>query len=45
VTRAISWRVEHFGAQGDLSDVEKQQLTEQFSLLSVKQRGRLYRNK
>jgi tRNA (guanosine-2'-O-)-methyltransferase len=45
VTRAISWRVEHFGAQGDLSDVEKSQLTDQFSLLSVKQRGRLYRNK
>lgn len=44
VTRAVSWRLEHLGAQGDLSTEEKTALTEQFSYLSVKQRGRVYRN-
>ncbi|MFZ5439009.1 MAG: TrmH family RNA methyltransferase [Myxococcota bacterium] len=43
ITRAISWRLEHLGPDGDLSPEEKQTLTEQFQFLSVKQRGRLYR--
>ncbi len=45
VTQAVAWRLKHLGAAGDLSDAEKVALTEQFSFLSVKQRGRLYRNK
>lgn len=45
ITRAISWRLEHLGPSGDLSAEEKQTLTEQFSFLSVKQRGRVYRNR
>lgn len=44
VTRAISWRLEHLGPDGDLSPEERIALTEQFSFLSVKQRGRVYRN-
>ncbi len=44
VTRAISWRLEHLGVQGDLSEPERAQLREHFSYLSVKQRGRVYRN-
>lgn len=44
ITRAISWRMEHLGPEGDLSAQEKQTLTEQFSFLSVKQRGRVYKN-
>lgn len=45
VTRAISWRLEHLGPEGDLSAEERATLTEQFSFLSVKQRGKVYRNK
>ena len=44
VTRAISWRMEHLGPDGDLSAEERTALTEQFSFLSVKQRGRVYRD-
>ena len=44
VTRAISWRMEHLGEDGDLSPEDRTKLTEQFSYLSVKQRGRVYRN-
>jgi tRNA (guanosine-2'-O-)-methyltransferase len=44
ITRAISWRIEHLGPEGDLSVDERTALTEQFSFLSVKQRGRVYRN-
>jgi tRNA (guanosine-2'-O-)-methyltransferase len=44
ITRAISWRLEHLGPDGDLSLEERRVLTEQFSFLSVKQRGRVYRN-
>jgi tRNA (guanosine-2'-O-)-methyltransferase len=44
VTRAISWRMEHLGAEGDLTAEERTALTAQFSYLSVKQRGRVFRN-
>ena len=44
VTRAISWRMEHLGSEGDLTPEERTALTEQFSYLSVKQRGRVYRD-
>lgn len=44
ITRAVSWRLEHLGAQGDLADHEKTALAQQFSFLSVKQRGRVYRH-
>jgi tRNA (guanosine-2'-O-)-methyltransferase len=44
VTRAIAWRQERLGVQGDLSAQEQGELREQFSYLSVKQRGRVYRN-
>lgn len=45
VTRAVSWRLEHLGVGGDLSQAEKVALTEQFSVLSVKQRGRVFRHR
>ena len=45
VTRAVAWRREHLGVQGDLTDEEKAELRHRFSLLSVKQRGRVYRNR
>jgi tRNA (guanosine-2'-O-)-methyltransferase len=44
VTRAVSWRLEHLGVQGDLPEPERAALRDQFSFLSVKQRGRVYRN-
>lgn len=44
ITRAVSWRFEHLGVVGDLSAEERSTLTEKFQFLSVKQRGRLYRN-
>lgn len=44
VTRAIAWRLEHLGVEGDLPEAEVGALREQFSYLSVKQRGRVYRN-
>jgi tRNA (guanosine-2'-O-)-methyltransferase len=44
VTRAVGWRMEHLGTSGDLGPAERLKLTEQFEFLSVKQRGRLYRN-
>jgi tRNA (guanosine-2'-O-)-methyltransferase len=45
VTRAVAWRLEHLGQAGDLADDDRAQLREHFSLLSVKQRGRVYRNR
>ena len=42
VTRAVSWRMEHLGAHGDLSEPERNALRDRFSQLSVKQRGKLY---
>lgn len=44
VTHAIAWRLQHLGPDGDLSEAERGALREQFSFLSVKQRGRVYRN-
>ncbi|MGV3626022.1 MAG: TrmH family RNA methyltransferase [Archangium sp.] len=45
ITQAVAWRTQHLGPQGDLSAQEKETLAEQFSFLSVRQRGKLYRNK
>lgn len=45
ITQAVAWRARHLGPQGDLSAEEKATLAEQFSFLSVRQRGKLYRNK
>lgn len=42
ITRAVAWRLEHLGHDGDLSSAETAELRERFHLLSVKQRGRLY---
>lgn len=44
ITRAVAWRLERLGVEGDLSPQEQGELREQFSYLSVKQRGRVYRN-
>jgi tRNA (guanosine-2'-O-)-methyltransferase len=44
ITRAVAWRLEHLGLEGDLSEAERTTLTAQFSYLSVKQRGRVYRD-
>jgi tRNA (guanosine-2'-O-)-methyltransferase len=43
LSRAISWRLERVGAQGDLPDAEARVLRERFYALSVKQRKRLFR--
>ena len=43
ITRAVAWRLEHLGRHGDLPEAELGGLRERFKLLSVKQRGRLYR--
>lgn len=45
VTRAVAWRQEHLGLAGDLSEPEKAELRTHFAFLSVKQRGRVYRNR
>lgn len=43
VTRAISWREEHLGRVGDLTEAETQELRERFHVLSVKQRSRIFK--
>jgi tRNA (guanosine-2'-O-)-methyltransferase len=43
ITRAVSWREEHLGPQGDLTPEELEALRERFHLLSVKQRWRIYK--
>jgi tRNA (guanosine-2'-O-)-methyltransferase len=43
VTRAVGWREEKLGPQGDLTEAEASALRERFLELSVKQRKRLYR--
>jgi tRNA (guanosine-2'-O-)-methyltransferase len=43
ISRAVAWRLEHLGRHGDLSETEANELRSRFRLLSVKQRGRLYR--
>lgn len=45
ISRAVGWRLEHLGKTGDLSPEETAELRAQFQLRSVKQRGRLYRNR
>jgi tRNA (guanosine-2'-O-)-methyltransferase len=42
ICRAVSWREEHLASAGDLSAEEARVLTERFSLLSLKQRARIY---
>ena len=42
VTRAIAWRLERFGPDGDLPEAEAEELRGRFYALSVKQRKRLY---
>lgn len=45
ITRAISWRLDHLGSTGDLDAAEKTALLDQFAMLAVAQRGRIYRTK
>ena len=45
ITRAVSWRLEHHGVEGDLTGPERTALRERFSFLSVKQRGKVYATK
>ena len=45
VSRAISWRIEHLGKSGDLTEAEAADMRQRFLFLSVKQRGRLYGQK
>jgi tRNA (guanosine-2'-O-)-methyltransferase len=42
---AVGWRLQHLGKTGDLSEAERSALREQFQLRSVRQRGRIYRNR
>lgn len=42
VSRAIGWRTEHLGGQGDLTTEEASVLRERFQILSVNQRKRLF---
>jgi tRNA (guanosine-2'-O-)-methyltransferase len=41
--RAVSWRAEHLGEPGDLTETEQGALRDQFQRLSVKQRKRLFK--
>ncbi len=43
VTRAISWREEHLGRVGDLTEAEAQVLRDRFYVLAVKQRKRIFK--
>lgn len=43
ITRAVAWRMEHLGKSGDLAPAALEVLRERFLRLSVKQRGKLYR--
>jgi tRNA (guanosine-2'-O-)-methyltransferase len=43
ITRAISWREEHLGRVGDLSEAEAQVLRDRFYMLAVKQRRRIFK--
>ncbi|HZI05279.1 MAG TPA: RNA methyltransferase [Archangium sp.] len=43
ITRAISWREEHLGRVGDLSEAEAQELRDRFYVLGVKQRRRIFK--
>ena len=43
ITRAVSWREEHLGRVGDLTDTEAQELRERFYMLAVKQRRKLFK--
>jgi tRNA (guanosine-2'-O-)-methyltransferase len=43
ISRAIAWRLEHLGPNGDLSEQEGRALKDRFALLSVKQRKRIYK--
>jgi tRNA (guanosine-2'-O-)-methyltransferase len=45
ITRAISWREEHLGRVGDLSEAEAQELRDRFYMLGVKQRRRIFKKK
>lgn len=42
LTRAVGWRTEHLGEDGDLSPTERTALSEKFQRLSVKQRKKIY---
>lgn len=42
VSRAVSWRLEHLGRTGDLTDAEAGVLTDRFLRLSVKQAGKIF---
>jgi tRNA (guanosine-2'-O-)-methyltransferase len=42
LTRAVAWRKERLGVEGDLTDVERAALRARFLELSVKQRRKLY---
>lgn len=43
LSRALGWRHDHTGPEGDLSPTEKEALVERFQYLSVKQRKRIYK--
>ena len=42
VTRAVSWRAEHLGPDGDLTETEAAALRARFHELSIKQRSKIY---
>jgi tRNA (guanosine-2'-O-)-methyltransferase len=42
ITRAIAWRKERLGLEGDLTPEEREELRQRFMELSVKQRRKLY---
>jgi tRNA (guanosine-2'-O-)-methyltransferase len=45
ISYAVGWRMTHLGKTGDLPPHELDALREQFQMRSVKQRGRVYRNR
>lgn len=45
ISYAVGWRIEHLGKTGDLGEAELAELRQQFQVRSVRQRGRIYRNR
>jgi tRNA (guanosine-2'-O-)-methyltransferase len=44
ISQAVAWRWRELGPQGDLTEAQTIELRESFSILSVKQRGRVFKN-
>jgi len=44
ISRAVGWRLDKLGPEGDLSEQEREALTSRFQMWSVKQRKKIYKS-